>query len=243
MWPENTMEAFDGAISMGYRHLETDIHLTADGFVVCIHDETVDRTTNASGRVDSLTLSELQSIDAGYRHTTQEGYSFRGQGIKVPTLEEVVSTFSDTTLVVDLKTDGLVGPLVALIERLGLQERLIVGSFSDARLDEFREATSGKVATSTGPALSRLWVIASRLGRGAGGPAQALQVPTQIRGVTVVDERLVKAAHAAEMQVHVWTVNHRDEMVRLLDIGVDGIVTDRPDLLKSLLEERGEWDP
>ncbi len=242
LWPENTMEAFSGAVALGYRHLETDLHITSDGVLVCIHDDTVDRTTNGVGPVDSFTLEELSDLDAGYRHAGEEGYAFRGTGIKVPTLEELASSFSDSSLVVDLKTDGLIDALAALIEKENLADRLIVGAFDDDRLDDFRDATGGRVATSTGPAMARLWVIASRVGRGAGGDAQALQVPTQIRGVRVVDERLVRLAHESDMQVHVWTVNDGDEMRRLLDIGVDGLITDRPDILKTVLVERGEWD-
>ena len=192
------MEAFEGAISLGYRHIETDLHATADGVVVCIHDETVDRTTNGVGRVDSLTFSEIRDLDAAHRHSGSDGFGYRGRGVQVPSLEELVSTFPDISLVVDLKTDGLTEPLSALIDRLELHERLIVGSFSDARLEEFRGASGGMVPTSTGSALSRMWVLASRVGRGAGGPADALQLPMRIRGVRVVDHRLVKAAHSAE---------------------------------------------
>ncbi len=241
LWPENTLEAFQGAVDLGFRHLETDLHITSDGVLVCVHDHTVDRTTEASGPVDSFSLGEIKELDAGYRHAGTDGFIFRGRGLKVPTLEELATSFPYVSLVLDLKTDGLVEPLADLAARLGIGDRLIVGSFDDGRLEEFRRATAGKVATSTGPALSRLWVLASRVGRGAGGEAQALQVPTQIRGVRVVDEGLVAAAHDAGMQVHVWTVNDRDEMIRLLDLGVDGLITDRPDVLKQLLVDRGQW--
>jgi glycerophosphoryl diester phosphodiesterase len=241
LWPENTLRAFSGALELGYRHLETDLHLTADGVLVCIHDHTVDRTTDGTGEVASFTLTELKALDAGYRHAGDGGFPFRGQGIDVPTFEEVVTAFPEAHFVVDLKVDGLAAPLAELVERLGLHERLLVGAFSDERLDEFRRLTGGEVATSTGPLLSRLWVLTSRVGRGGGGEAQALQLPTQLRGVRVVDEKLVKAAHDAGLQVHVWTVNRKEEMIRLLALGVDGLVTDRPDLLKTLLVERGEW--
>lgn len=241
LWPENTDVSFQGAYDLGYRHFETDLHLTADGVLVCFHDDTVDRTTNGTGLVGRLTLGELQELDAGYRHRTYEGFPFRGKGVRVPTLEWLLTTFSDTSLVVDLKTDGLAEPLAALVDDLDVYERLIVGSFSDQRLTEFREITDGRVPVSSGSALSRLWVLASRVGRGVAGDASALQVPTHLRGVRVVDEKLVKAAHEGGLQVHVWTVNERTEMIRLLDMGVDGLVTDRPDVLKDLLGERGEW--
>lgn len=241
LWPENTMEAFSGAVDLGCRHLETDLHITADGQLVCIHDPTVDRTTDGSGEVASHTLEELAQLDAGFRHAGPEGYRYRGQGIRIPTLEEVATAFPGAALVLDLKVDGMEQPLARLLDRLDLYGRVIVGGFDDARIEALHRETEGRVAISTGPTLSRLWVIASRVGRGGGGEAQALQVPTRIRGVQVVDRRLVESAHAHGLQVHVWTVNDIEEMGGLLDIGVDGIITDRPDLLKDLLIERGEW--
>ena len=235
------MLAFQRATELGYRHLETDLHVTADGVVVCIHDPTLDRTTSGRGAVEDITFPEISELDAGFRHHGPDGYGFRGSGAKVPSFEEVVAAFPDASFVIDMKADSVVDPLAALIRRLAIEERLIVGAFSDERLERFREATSGTVATSTGPALTRLWVIASRMGRGAGGEAQALQVPVQIRGVRIVDRKLIEAAHEAGLQVHVWTVNDRYEMERLLDLGADGIVTDRPGLLKDVLTERGQW--
>jgi glycerophosphoryl diester phosphodiesterase len=241
LWPENTESSFQGAYELGYRHFETDLHLTSDGAVVCFHDPTVDRTTDASGRVESLTLAQLQGLNAGYRHGTADGYSYRESGTRVPTLEWLLTSFPDTSVVVDLKCDGLAAPLSSLIDDLEAHDRLIVGSFSDARLAEFRAITRGRVPTSVGPTLARMWVLASRVGRGAGGDAAALQLPTHLRGVKVVDEKLVRAAHGAGLQVHVWTVNTVPEMNRLLDMGVDGVITDRADLLKEVLVERGEW--
>jgi glycerophosphoryl diester phosphodiesterase len=241
LWPENTMEAFSGAVSIGYRHLETDLHLTRDGVLVCIHDHTVDRTTDGSGPVGERTFDELASLDAGYRHHSAEGPVFRGKGIQVPSLEEAVLTFPEVSFVVDLKTENLVGPLNDIIDRLGLHDRLIVGSFSDRRLDEFRAVAGSRVATSTGAGLSRSWVMASRMGRGVKCEALALQLPRTSRGVRVIDGRLVEAAHGLGLQVHVWTVNKPVEMAELLDLGVDGLITDRPDLLKDVLEERGLW--
>lgn len=242
LWPENTDTSFQGAYDLGYRHFETDLHLTADGAVVCFHDPSVDRTTDGSGPVGELTLGQLQSLDPGFRHATAEGFSFRKTGSRIPTLEWLLRSFPDVSVVVDLKCDGLAAPLAAVIDDLAAYDRVIVGSFSDPRLAEFREITGGKVATSTGQAASRLWVLASRIGRGVRGEAAAaLQLPARMRGVRVVGERLVKTAHARGLQVHVWTVNQPAEMRRLLDLGVDGLITDRPDLLKEVLIERGEW--
>ena len=236
------MASFSGAIEMGYRHLETDLHITADGVLVCFHDDTVDRTTEGSGPVSDYTLSDLKKLDAGYRHRGPDGHAFRGEGVTVPTLEEVVTRWPEARLVVDLKIDGLIQALSETIDDLELHDRLIVGSFSDERINEFRSATEGRVPTSTGPVLTRAWLIASRVGRGAGGEASALQIPTHLRGVRVVNRRLVDTAHKYGLQVHVWTVNEVEQMERLLDMGVDGLVTDRPDLLKEVLQARGQWD-
>lgn len=235
------MVAFAGAVALGYRHLETDLHLTRDGTLVCLHDPTVDRTTDGSGPVSELTFGELGRLDAGYRHKGDEGPVFRSKGVRVPSLEEAVLTFPDVAFVIDLKAENLVGPLNDLIHRLDLHDRLIVGSFSDRRLDEFRAVTGSRVATSTGAALSRSWLLASRVGRGVRSDAVALQLPRRSRGVRVVDKRLVEAAHGLGLQVHVWTVNHEGEMGELLDLGVDGIITDRPDILKEVLVARGAW--
>lgn len=243
LWPENTDTSFQGAYDLGFRHFETDLHITADDELVCFHDPTVERTTNATGRVEELSLEELQTLDAGFRHGTADGYTFRDSGATVPTLEWLLTTFADTSVVVDMKSDGLAGPLAALIDDLEAHERVIVGSFSDARLVEFREITGGRVPTSVGPFDARLWVLLSRVGRSARADASALQLPTHLRGIRVVDEKLVTAAHDAGLQVHVWTVNTVPEMIRLLDIGVDGLITDRPDLLRDLLIERAQWVP
>lgn len=241
LWPENTDTSFQGVYELGYRHFETDLHITADGALVCMHDPTVDRTTESAGRVEHLTLEQLQSLDAGYRHGSPGGFTYRDSGAKVPTLEWLLTTFPDTSVVVDMKSEGLAEHLAALVDDLGAHERLIVGSFSDGRLAEFRAITGGRVPTSVGAIKARMWVLASRVGRGAGGDASALQLPTHLRGLRIIDQRLVDAAHGAGIQVHAWTVNTVTEMTRLLDLGVDGLITDRPDLLKDLLVERGEW--
>lgn len=235
------MEAFSQAVALGFRFLETDLHLTADGVLVCVHDDTVDRTTDGTGAVRSFGFDELAALDAGFRHNSLGGHPFRGQGVSIPSFEEAVTALPDVSFVVDLKGEGQVQPLVDLIQRFSLHDRLIVGSFSDQRLEEFRKATGGRIATSTGPMLSRMWLLTSRVGRGAGGEASALQLPTQVRGIKVVDKRLVDTAHANGLQVHVWTVNDPGEMKGYLDLGVDGIVTDRPDLLREVLISRGQW--
>ena len=235
------MEAFTGATAFGYRHVETDLRMTSDGVLVCIHDRAVERTTNGVGAVADLSMADLEELDAGYRHAAAQGFPFRGKGLSVPRFEELVTALPDVGFVVDLKADGMAEELARIVDRHSLQDRVVVGSFSDRRLRDFREATGGRVATSTGSAESRRWLAASRLRRPVPGTARALQVPRTLRGVRVVDARLVETAHMAGLAIHVWTVNERTEMERLLDMGVDGIVTDRVDVLKDVLESRGEW--
>jgi len=241
LWPENTMEAFSHAVALGFRHLETDLRITADGVLVCFHDHTVDRTTEATGPVSEFTFSDLSALDAGFRHRSPDGHVFRGEGVCVPSFEEAVTTLKDVSFVLDLKTAGMAEALTEMINDLGLHDRLIVGSFSDERLEEFREVAGGNVPTSTGSVLTRSWLIASRVGRGGGGEASALQIPTHMRGVRVVNEKLVETAHKHGLQVHVWTVNDPSEMEALLELGVDGLITDRPDILKDLLVARDQW--
>lgn len=236
MWPENTMFAFSAAVEVGARHLETDVRVSADGIVHCIHDASVDRTTNASGPLLKYTSQEIAALDAGFGHATPEGYPYRSVGARIPTFEELVTSFSDIQVVVDLKEDAVVEPMADLVRILDIGERLIVGSFSDARLTRFRDLTAGVVPTSVGSTTARSWLLASRLGQGLSGPGSALQLPLQRRGVRVVDRKLVDAAHARGLQVHVWTINDPDKMEELVAIGVDGIVTDRIDLLLEVLE-------
>ncbi len=240
LWPENTLTAFRGAVALGFRWLETDLHQTRDGTIVCIHDDTVERTTDGRGKVAEMTLAELKTLDAGYRFRRDGDHPFRGAGIRVPTFEEVVTEFPGVKLIVDLKQDGMERRLADLIAQYELWDRLIVGSFSDDRLSRFRRETGGRVATSTGPKETlRVW-LRSWLGAPP-AVADALQVPRWYWGLPVVTRRTVAAAHRAGMQVHVWTVNEPDVMGELLDWGVDGLITDRPDLLKAVLESRGVW--
>lgn len=238
LWPENTMEAFAGAVALGFDWLETDLHLTRDGVIVCIHDDTLDRTTDASGLVSERTWSEVEALDAGHRHEMEGDVPFRGRGIRVPTLEELATTFPHTRLIVDLKQDGLEAPLWDLIVRLDLAERVIVGSFSDARLRRFRRLSGGRVATSTGPMRSVSAWLGALAGR-APALAPSVQFPETVGRLRPITARSVTGLKRGGIQVHVWTVNEPDRMLALLDIGVDALITDRPDLLAPILDERG----
>lgn len=231
------MKAFAGAIDLGVGHLETDLRMTSDGVLVCFHDERADRTTDGHGPISEMTWDEVSRLDAGYRHEAAGGFPHRDGGARVPALEEVVTEFPGVGLVVDLKAEGMATELADLVERHQLHDRVIVGSFSDRRLAEFRAASGGRVPTSVGQSEARRWVMASRMRRAMSGNAIALQVPMRSRGVVVVDDRLVAVAHDAGLYVHVWTVNRVDDMEYLLELGVDGIITDRPDVLADVLVE------
>ena len=235
------MEAFSRSVAMGYRWIETDLHVTADGIVVCHHDPTVERTTDGRGEVETLDWSQLRALDAGYAHLPDRGFPFRGRGVRVPSLEEVARSFPDLHMVLELKADHTEEPLWRLIRRMGMGDRVIVGSFSDARLARMRELSQGKLATSTGEDEATRLVKAAWLGRPAGTENVALQIPTRSGLVPLVTRRTVKAYHRMGLQVHVWTIDHSARMERLLDMGVDGIMTDRPDVLKEVFRKRGIW--
>ena len=241
LWPENTIEAFSRTVEMGYRFIETDIHTTSDGVVVCLHDPTLERTTNGRGEVAELPWREVREFDAGHTHHPDRDFPYRGRGIRIPSLEEVARTFPDLGMVLELKADHTEEAVLGVIHRLGLGDRVIIGSFSDARLARIRELSGGAVATSTGEnEVSRL-VKAAWLGRRTGTDNAALQIPPRSGLVPLVTRRTVKAYHRMGLAVHVWTVDDPRQMRRLLDRGVDGIMTDRPDVLRGVFVERGIW--
>lgn len=237
VWPENTMLAFRGAVDMGYEYIETDVHTTRDGVIVTIHDETLERTTDGTGPVSAHTLAELKRFDAGYRFSTDGGktYPYRGQDVSIPTLAEVVEAFPDLRLTVEIKQTEppLVDALVDFIDEHRLHDRVLVASFHDGAMAAFRERSGGTVATSAGESEVRRFWLASRLGltRLVRAPYDAIDVPVRHGRLTLVDGRFLRAAHRRGLQVHVWTIDEPDEMRRLLALGVDGLMSDRPDLL------------
>jgi glycerophosphoryl diester phosphodiesterase len=227
--PENTMPAFEHAVELGYRYLETDAHVTADGVVLAFHDDRLDRVTDRSGVVAELPWSEVRQARVDGREP-------------IPLLEDLLGAFPGTRVNIDPKHDAAVEPLAEVIRRTGSVERVCVGAFSDKRLARLRGLVGPDLCWSMGPRQVAALVAASRRLPGAGRlTAPCAQVPAHARGVPVVTRRLVDTAHRAGVQVHVWTIDDRDEMARLLDVGVDGIMTDRPMVLRELLESRGEW--
>jgi glycerophosphoryl diester phosphodiesterase len=242
--PENTLPAFARAVELGYTFLETDAHVSIDGVVFAFHDDVLDRVTDGTGRLSELLAARIEEADAGYAFSPDGGLSFprRGQGITVPRLAGLLDAWPHVRVNIDAKSDEVVAPLVALIQRMNVHDRVCVGSFSDARLRRFRRLMSGRVCTSMGPrGISRARVASWVSGRVPRQGADALQIPPQAGRVTLAEPRLVRAAHRSGLQVHVWTIDEAPEMERLLDIGVDGIMTDRPALLREVLGRRGQW--
>jgi glycerophosphoryl diester phosphodiesterase len=241
LWPENTMVAFRGAVEMGYRYIETDLHATRDGALVLIHDDTLERTTDGSGFVWEHTLADLRRFDAAYHFSPDGGrtYPYRGQGATVPTLEEALEAFPEVRINVEIKQERppAVEAVVEFIEKRGLQDRLLVAAFRDRVVQEFRRRSGGQVATSGAMRETlRFWLASRlRLERLLRIQYDALQVPARYGSLTVVDRRFVEAAHRRGLQVHVWTVDEPAEMRRLLALGVDGLMSDRPDLLREVV--------
>lgn len=226
---ENTLAAFDAAVDLGYRYLETDVHLTADGVVVAFHDDHLDRVTDMTGALSDLPWSEVRQARVG------------DAGDPVPRLDELLERWPDVRINIDPKHDRVVEPLADVVDRAGAVRRVCCGSFSDARLATLRARLGPDLCTSLGPRATAR-VAAATLGAPAGTPpGPCLQVPTHIKGRRLVRPRFLRTAHALDLQVHVWTIDDPDEMHELLDMGVDGIMTDRSDVLRDVLESRGQW--
>ena len=242
--PENTLAAFAHAVEIGADILEMDVQASADGAIVCIHDPTVDRTTDGKGRVNSLSLSELRNLDAGYRWSNDGGRTFpyRGQGIGVPTLDEVFARFPATRMVVEMKHAGpaLAQPLCALIRRSGMTDKALVASMNEETLAAFRRACP-EVATSMSGREARLFLgfQLARLDAVYSPPVPALQIPYRLGENVVATRPFIEAVHRRNLKVHVWTINDEARMRQLIQIGVDGIITDRPDRLLDLLHRPG----
>jgi glycerophosphoryl diester phosphodiesterase len=226
---ENSLAAFRAAWDLGYRYFETDAHVTSDGVVVAFHDDALDRVTDRTGVVAELPWSVVAEARIG-------------GGEPIPRLVELLAAFPDAFVNIDAKHDEVVEPLIAAIEEAEAVDRVCVAAFSDARIHRLQAALPG-VAASLGPrGVARL--VAGRFGRADRLTADCVQVPPSARGVALVTPRFVERSHRLGLQVHVWTIDDADEMHRLLDLGVDGIMTDRTAVLRDVLVARGAWvDP
>ncbi len=228
---ENSMKAFQAAIDLGYRYLETDAHGTRDGVAVALHDETLDRTTDASGEVAERDWASVASARIG-------GYE------PVPRLEDVLGTWPQVRVNIDVKANSGIVPIAQAIEKTKSHDRVCLGSFSAER----RRATVARLSKPVAQPASQREVVSWWLGtwvkanpNASLGDVDALQIPWRVAGLPFLARRHIDAAHAAGREVHVWTVNDRDHMTHLLDLGVDGLVSDRADILKEVLIARGQW--
>jgi glycerophosphoryl diester phosphodiesterase len=227
-WPENTMPAFEGAVRLGYRYVETDVHLTADGVLVAFHDDVLDRVTDRTGVISELPHAEVAAARVDGREP-------------IPLLEDLLGSFPDLRLNIEPKSDASVGALCDVLVRCDAVDRVLVCSFVDRRVDEARDRLGTGLCTGLGQrGVTRLLAATRRIGRPRFSAAAA-QVPTHHKGIPLVTRRFVDTAHRLGLDVHVWTIDEPDEMRRLLDLGVDGIMTDRPAVLRDVLVERRQW--
>jgi glycerophosphoryl diester phosphodiesterase len=245
--PENTLASFRAGLEAGAGILESDVHLTRDGIPVLIHDDEVGRVSDGSGRVAEHTLAELKRLDAGYRFrgAGDRGHPYRGRGLRIPSLEEAFEAFPDARFNLELKEDlpGIVERTVELLAGGGRETRTLLTAADDAlmaklhrRLDA--EGVSAARGASAGDVVA--FVRAAVEGAAPAPGPMALQVPASFGGRDLVTPEFVSHAHAHELQVHVWTIDEPEEMNRLLDLGVDGIVTNHPARLARLIESRGD---
>ena len=229
---ENTMAAFRHAVSLGYRYLETDVHVTRDGVLLAFHDTVLDRVTDRVGSIADTSYAEVQQALIGGRE-------------RVPTLAELFDAFPQARFNIDLKSDGSVPALAAFLDEREAHDRVVVGSFSVRRMRAFRRLTGGRVATSAHPLEVAAYVVvpsARLVRRLTGGHPRALQIPHRQGPLVVASPGVVRRAHANGVEVHVWTIDDPDEMHELVDRGVDGLMTDRTDILRDVLRSRGLWE-
>lgn len=223
--PENTAAAFANAIELGYVHLETDVHRTADGELVAFHDGELGRVAGRSGRIADLTWAELSEIDLGDGH-------------RIPRLVDLLDAFPAARFNIDPKADDAVEPLIEVIRSRDAVDRVCVGAFSESRVARVREALGPRLCTSPGPGGMAKVLLAAVLPSSWRLPYGCLQIPPRAGGLSLSSRWLIARFHRLGLQVHYWTINERDEMIRLLDNGADAIVTDEIELLREVLAER-----
>ncbi len=241
LWPENTIEAFRGARSMGVDVLEMDIFLSADGVPVVIHDETVDRTTDGSGPVDDMTVDELQDLDAGYNFVPigrDNEYPYRGMGVRIPTLREVFEEFPEIPMVVELKPEDseLVEAVVELVREFERVDNTLLASFSERTIVEIREALPDIATAAVQNEIVPFLVLNYLFVPGVyTPPAEAFFVPMRSGPLEVPTGRFISNASERNLFVAAWTINDPETMQKLIDRDIDGLITDRPDLVFELL--------
>lgn len=228
---ENSMAAFGAAIELGFRYVETDVHATEDGVLLAFHDHSLDRVTDRHGDVAALPWSQVRRARIGGREP-------------IPQLRDLLDTWPDLHVNIDIKDEPAIDPLVRVIEQTRAHDRVCVTSFSDRRRTTALKRLSRPVTTSAGQTRTAAFVLSQgvpALARHAARGVDCLQVPERYGRIPVVTPRSLRAAHQVGLKVHVWTVNVERDMDRLLDMGVDGLITDRADILKSVLVDRDFW--
>lgn len=229
---ENSLAAFRLAAAEGYRYLETDVRATRDGMVVVMHDATLDRTTDASGEVEKLDWARVKTARVGGREPVCQ-------------LADLLEELPKALLNIDVKADSAVAPVLDVLARARAWHRVCLASFSEARLQWLRRAVGPALLTSMGPTSAAALRLrsASSLTSQMGGPirGELAQLPVRVCGIPVIDRALLRYAHHRDLEVHVWTVDRAAEMHALLDLGVDGLITDRPDVLRDVLRARRAW--
>ena len=248
--PTNTLAAFANADKIGGSDFfDIDVHMTKDGYLVGLHDETVDRTTNGHGRIDLFTLEEAQGLDAGYYFQDLQGnYSYRGQGVRIAALDEIFRIYSEKYyLHFEIKdtypkngSSQIEQKLWELIQHYHMEKRVIVASFQQSIVDRFNKLAGGQVVMGAGRAEIAQFVLAHKLGLPGfyRRKSHVLEMPTHSGGFNLKDRRLIAGAHRLGMEVYYWTIDEPQEMRELLELGADGLFTNRPDLLKAVLESQ-----
>jgi glycerophosphoryl diester phosphodiesterase len=239
--PENTMTAFERGMSVGSDGFECDVQLSRDGIVMIVHDRTLDRTTDAVGPVSERTADELGSVDAGHHFASDGGFPFRGQGIGIPRLEDVLRRFPDARAIIEMKqgVPALARAVIEVVRRLDAVDRVCVGSFHSTGLDVIRrEAPAIATSASENEARWTLYRAWCRWPLPATRPYCAFQVPEYAGRLQVVSSQFLRQAHQDGARVDVWVVDAAAEIRRLFDLGVDGVISDRPDIAVST---RDDW--
>lgn len=245
--PSSTIVAFDKAVEIGAQVLEYDLHITKDGNLALIHDPTVNRTTNGTGKVVEMTLAEVQALDAGYSFKDLNGeHSYRGQGVYIPDLREMFERYPDMLHLIEIKDtnpyermDEIITTLWDLVQEYNMHEKVLVSSFDSFILERVTELTGGEAATGGGKGETTNFVVAHKffLHPFYFPKVDSFQLPTAQAGFDLTDTKLIKGANRLNQQIYFWTINDKDIMLRLLENGAHGIITDRPDLLKDAIEE------
>ncbi len=242
--PENTLAAFYKGLEQGAHLIELDVQATRDGKAVVIHDSTLDRTTNGHGPLNARSLSEIRALDAGYNFSLDLGqtYPYRSQGVRIPTLEEFFVALPNAKAIIEIKPESpnIAATVIDTIHRLGKDDQVLLASERDSILTEIRQSlTMQGLKMSTGFSYGDVAEFLGHISAASLGEyrpsGQALQVPCEYEGTTIVNAATVEAAHRLNLEIFVWTINDVDEMKRLLALGVDGIITDNPSRLASLL--------